>query len=147
MTRLIKWPGGPTYWMNGDIMFVSIPFTWNLREVHIRLRTIDFLFVEAWIGGPATKLMKDFAPDYFDDLPHVKVKEYYPGAMQIVNPQATKTTTGCIRSCGFCAVPKNEGKLIELNEWPDLPVVCDNNLLGSSVEHFDRVIDRLKVHG
>lgn len=129
--------------MGGNIMCVSIPFTWNLKEVHARLSTKDFTFDEAWVGGPATKLM----PKFFDDLEHVTVKEVYHGAMQIVNPQATKTTTGCIRSCGFCAVPKNEGKLIELSEWPDLPVICDNNLLASSVEHFDRVIDRLKVHG
>ncbi len=143
MTRLNEWPGGPTYWMGGNIMCVSIPFTWNLKEVRDRLSTKDFMFDEAWVGGPATKLM----PDYFDNLEHVTVKEVYHGAMQIVNPQATKTTTGCIRSCGFCAVPKMEGKITELSEWPDLPVICDNNLLGSSVEHFDRVIDRLKVHG
>lgn len=143
----IKWPCGPTSWLIDRTMYISIPFTWNLKEVHGRLSTIDFTFDKVVIGGPATKLMKDFAPDYFKNLPHVEIGTDYPGAMQIVNPQATKTTTGCIRSCGFCAVPRMEGRIKELSEWPDLPVVCDNNLLGSSIEHFDRVIDRLKVHG
>lgn len=139
----IKWPKAPTSWLIDRTMYISIPFTWNLKAVHGRLSTKDFTFDRVIVGGPATKLM----PDFFNDLPHVERQEHYAGAMQIVNPQATKTTTGCIRSCGFCAVPKNEGKLKELDEWPDLPVVCDNNLLASSVEHFDRVIDRLKVHG
>ena len=34
-----------------------------------------------------------------------------------------------------------------LNRWPDLPVICDNNLLATSSSHFDRVIDRLIAHG
>lgn len=127
----------------GGILCVSIPFTWNLPDVHARLSNTDFTYDEAWVGGPATKLM----PHFFDDLEHVTIKDTYHGAMQIVNPLATKTTTGCIRQCGFCAVPKNEGNIAELNDWPDLPIICDNNLLASSIEHFDRVIDRLKVHG
>src|SRR3990170_3113960 len=137
------WPKGPTSWIIDRVLYVSIPFTWDLPHVHARLENVDFTFDRVEVGGPATKLM----PSYFDDLPHVIVRYDYPGAMQIVNPQATKTTTGCIRSCGFCAVPRMEGKITELSEWPDLPIVCDNNLLGSSVEHFDRVIERLKVHG
>lgn len=139
----ISWPKGPTSWIIDRILYVSIPFTWNLPEVHELLQNVDFMFDTVIVGGPATKLM----PDYFNDLPHVTRGHHYPGAMQIVNPQATKTTTGCIRNCGFCAVPKMEGKIKELQDWPDLPVVCDNNLLGTSIEHFDRVIDRLKVHG
>jgi hypothetical protein len=114
-----------------------------LKQVKFRLSTIDFTFDNVVVGGPATKLM----PDFFKDLPHVEVRESYPGAMQIVNPQATKTTSGCIRSCGFCAVPRMEGKIVELQEWPDLPGICDNNILGASIEHFDKVVGRLKVHG
>ena len=139
----IEWPRGPKNWFIDRTMYISIPFTWNLKAVHGLLSTQNFTFDRVVVGGPATKLM----PDFFQDLPHVERWVDYPGAMQIVNPQATKTTTGCIRSCGFCAVPKIEGKLVELTEWPDLPVICDNNLLGASIEHFNRVIDRLKVHG
>lgn len=137
------WPEGPTYWHGGRILCVSIPFTWNLPDVHAKLSNMDFTYDEAWVGGPATSLM----PHYFDNLKHVIVKKVYHGAMQRINPQATKTTTGCIRSCGFCAVPKMEGKIVELDDWPDLPIICDNNLLAASIEHFDRVIERLKIHG
>lgn len=61
------------------------------------------------------------------------------------NPDATYTTRGCIRRCSFCAVPKLEGPLRELDDdqWEPKPIICDNNLLAASVTHFDHVIDRL----
>jgi hypothetical protein len=43
-------------------------------------------------------------------------------------------------------VPEWAGAFRELQDWPDLPIVCDNNLLASSRAHFERVIDRLKRH-
>ncbi|MFO7899498.1 MAG: hypothetical protein R6V58_10635 [Planctomycetota bacterium] len=61
------------------------------------------------------------------------------------NPLATFTTRGCPNRCPFCAVPRIEGDLRELSEWPVRPVVCDNNLLAASRRHFDEVIDRLKA--
>ena len=68
----------------------------------------------------------------------------YPDAISKHNPDATFTSRGCIRSCKFCAVPKMEGKLVELDDWPVRPIVCDNNFLACSRNNFDRVIDRLK---
>ena len=98
----------------------------------------------AVVGGPAVRLM----PEYLTGIDGVKVDTGdMPGALQRVNPAATKTTTGCIRRCAFCAVPKLEGPLVELDDWPDLPIITDNNLLGASQPHFDRVIDRLAKHG
>ena len=38
------------------------------------------------------------------------------------------------------------GRFAETANWPDLPIVCDNNLIASSVTHFDRVMDRLEHH-
>lgn len=133
------WPGKPTYWIRQNTLYISIPFTWNLPEIH----NSHFLQERVIVGGPAVKLM----PWFFDDRPDIDVQHDYPGAMQIVNPVATKTTTGCIRKCGFCAVPRTEGKIVQLPDWPDLPEITDNNLLAASVSHFDRVIDRLVVHG
>ena len=34
-----------------------------------------------------------------------------------------------------------------MEDWPDLPVLCDNNLLAAPLSHFDKVIDRLIRHG
>ncbi len=142
-TPEIRWPRGITSWIVDRTLYISIPFTWKLPHVHAQVENVDFGYDKVVVGGPATQLM----PTFFDDLPHVTVGTHYTGIMQKVNPLATKTTTGCIRRCGFCAVPKNEGALTELEDWPDLPVICDNNIMGASMEHFDKVIDRLKGWG
>jgi hypothetical protein len=102
----------------------------------------DWAYDRAVIGGPALRLM----PFYFTDMNYVTVEQNFPGALQRINSMATRTTLGCIRQCGFCAVPKTEGAFIELDDWPDLPIVCDNNLLAASQKHFDKVCDRLEKH-
>ena len=86
-------------------------------------------------------------PEYLADIPNVKVDTgNINGILQQVNPQATRTTTGCPNKCRFCAVPDIEGEFIELDDWPDLPIICDNNLLYSSIDHFDKVCGRLEKH-
>lgn len=134
-----EWPRGPTKWIVDDILHISIPFTWNLADVKYELRQQSLFWEKAIVGGPAVALY----PDYFNDLSHVQVQKNYPGVLQRVNPLATKTTTGCVRKCKFCAVPKIEGKFRELDSWKNLPIICDNNLLAASMQHFHRVIDRL----
>ncbi len=117
---------------------LSIVFSWQLPEAEQRIRERKFGEDKFIVGGPAVKLN----PGYFGDLA-VEGGDV-PGVLQRHNPQATRTSLGCMRKCRFCAVPKIEGNLIELDDWPLLPIVCDNNLLACSLDHFDRVIDRLK---
>jgi len=139
------WPKGPTEWIENRTLHVSVPFTWNLPAVRGRLCQRDFRWDRARVGGPAVDLM----PDYLADLAHVEVGGQIEGVLQRVNPEATRTTNGCVRSCTFCGVGRGliePGGLVELADWPDLPIVCDNNLLAASVDHFDRVIDRLIHH-
>lgn len=136
-----NWPKGPHYWIDGDILHVSIPFTWNLAGVYERLMQREFWWETALVGGPAVNLM----PEYFNDLSDfVKVGHTFPGVLQRVNPSATRTTVGCPNRCKFCAIPKIDRDFKELDDWPDLPVICDNNLLACSLKHFDEVIRRLK---
>jgi len=135
----MEWPKGPYKWVNKETVFVSIPFTWNLPSVKNDLTQGSFFWKNAVVGGPALGLY----PRYFNDLDYVKYEKDMPGIMQVINPMATKTTTGCIRNCKFCAVPTVEGYFRELSDWPDLPILCDNNLLACSQPHFDKVIDRL----
>ena len=98
----------------------------------------------AVVGGPAVRLM----PGYFSgmDFVMVNIQNSSQSVLQRVNLLATKTTVGCVNACSFCAVPKIEGKFRELEDWPDLPIICDNNLLAASTTHFDRVMDRLEKH-
>ena len=135
-----NWPKKETEWIKDRTLFVSIPFTWRLPKVKVKLRQRSFFWDNAIVGGPAVSLM----PEYFTDMEYVSVGHKMPGVLQRVNPLATKTSAGCVRKCKFCAVPETEGKLIEFKDWPDLPVLIDNNLLATSKKHFNRVIDRLK---
>lgn len=142
MKSSYEWPRKPITWIENRVLYVSIPFTWNLPVVKAKLQQTSFFFERVVVGGPATYLM----PDYLSDIEYVKIGHEMPGVLQRINPQATKTTKGCIRNCYFCGVPKFEGTFRELDEWPNLPIVCDNNLLASSKKHFDKAIDRLKIH-
>lgn len=136
----MDWPKKEFYWIKDRILYVSIPFTWNLKSVKNHIKQQSFFYDIVVVGGPATFLM----PEYFDDIKYVEVRKQYPGILQRINPLATRTTIGCIRKCGFCGVNKIEGKFKELVDWPNLPIICDNNLLAASNNHFDKVIKKLK---
>jgi len=141
-----QWPKGPTEWIEGRTLYISVPFTWNLPAVRTRLCQREFRWDWARVGGPAIDLM----PDHLRDLPHVDVGGQIEGVLQRVNPRATRTTTGCPCICPFCGVGRGliePGGLRELPDWPDLPVVCDNNLLAASPGHVQRVMERLCLLG
>ena len=137
---LDNWPKGPTRWYVNSTMYVSVPFTWNLPDLRYEFHQADFTYDRIVVGGPAVKLM----PGAFEGMPWVTVQDTYDDVLEIVNPLATKTSTGCINKCKFCAVPRIEGKLVELPSWRSAPVVCDNNLLACSMKHFERVIEDLQ---
>lgn len=143
MATHIDWPKGPTRWIEDRVLYVSVPFTWDLPKVVEEVKNPGLYWDSVVVGGPAVYTL----PHMFDGIPHVTIRNSYPGVLQKVNPMATKTTTGCCRACPWCIVRKMEGPLQELDDWPDLPVLTDNNLLGASLEHFDRVIDRLVKWG
>jgi hypothetical protein len=141
------WPKKPYMWREfGRELRVSVPFTWNLPELRQFLMQKSAWWEHATVGGPAIALMTN----YLDGIQNVEstTEEDY-SVLQFVNPMATRTTTGCVRSCKFCGVGCGKiepGGFQELFDWPDLPIICDNNLLAASTQHFDRVMDRLEKH-
>lgn len=137
-----SWPKGITCWTEGRTLKLSIPFTWLLPEAAGMARQRSMLWDRVQVGGPAVRLM----PGYFDSIPWVQEGNSEAGVLQRVNRWATRTTEGCPNSCRFCAVPSLEGSFRELPDWPNLPILLDNNLLACSRAHFDRVIDRLKKY-
>jgi len=134
---LSLWPKRPLVWTDNGRVNISVVFTWHLPEIR---RYCAALAEKAIVGGPAIKMM----PDYLSDV--AEIGGELPGVLQRHNALATRTTVGCPNHCSFCGVPEIEGDFRELEDWPDLPIVCDNNLLAASRKHFDRVIDRLKRH-
>lgn len=144
----VTWPKKPTAWIQDRVLYVSVPFTWDTPNVRETLEQRSILWDRAVIGGPGAYLR----PVGMQTIPWVKI-EYdlpaepgLPGALQRVNPRATRTTIGCVNACKFCAVRHTEGEFQELDDWPDLPILIDSNLLAASNAHLDRVFDRLEAH-
>lgn len=137
-----EWIKKPYIWIDGRTTYISISFTWDLPRVKAYVRQYSLFYDKYIVGGPAVKLM----PGYFKNIPDVTVGDVFDGVLQKINPKATRTTVGCIRKCSFCGVRKMEGDFCELSDWPDLPVICDNNLLASSDRHIDKVFGRLENH-
>jgi len=133
----MTWPKKAIDWIEDSTVFVSVPFTWELPKAYSRCVFLRQQGYRVRAGGPAVSLM----PDYLRDVAEIGGEV---DALKHHNPDATFTSRGCIRKCKFCAVPKIEGDLVELEEWEWKPIICDNNLLACSEKHFDKVIDNLK---
>jgi hypothetical protein len=135
------WSKKTVEWIEGDIAYVSVPFTWNLPKAFPRCAALkqEGYYVRA--GGPAVSLL----PDYLANVAQIGGDV---DAISRHNPEATVTSRGCTHSCSFCAVPIIEGQFRELENWRPSRLVCDNNILAASRRHFDLVIDSLKpLHG
>lgn len=136
----MSWSKRALDWVDEDTgeAFLSVVFTWDLPAAYQRAAWLRAEGYRVRAGGPAVALM----PDYLASVAEIGGEDV--DALSRHNPDATFTSRGCIRRCAFCAVPRIEGDLRELDDWPVRPIVCDNNLLACSRAHFDRVVDRLK---
>ena len=137
MSQYTKWVGGLAEWTEDSTAYISVVFTWQLAEAYQRAAWYKAMGYHVRAGGPAVILN----PDYLTEVAEIGGQV---NALPHHNPDATFTSRGCIRKCSFCAVPRIEGDLVELDDWEPKPVVCDNNLLACSRAHFDQVIDCLK---
>jgi hypothetical protein len=137
VSQYTKWVGGLTEWTEDTTAFVSVVFSWQLAQAYQRVIWLKMQGYHMRAGGPAVTLN----PHYLTDVAEIGGQV---NALPHHNPDATFTSRGCIRKCPFCAVPRIEGDLVELDDWEPKPDVCDNNFLACSRKHFDKAIDRLK---
>ncbi len=142
------WRSGILTFDMGDVLCISVVFTWHLPLARRYADSMQHRKVR--IGGPAVKLARHKIPGFFLGC-SAELDGEIPGVLQRFNPQATRTSVGCIRQCAFCSVPLVEGadtlrefgrRQQALPDWPDLPVIADNNLLANEPSHVDRVCDR-----
>lgn len=131
----MSWKSGLVSWEENNIVYISVVFSWQLQQAY--QMAIWHQGKKVRIGGPSSYLK----PEMFEGIAEIGGEI---DAIAHHNPQATFTSRGCIRSCPFCIVPKIEGELRELKDWPIYPIICDNNFLATSKKHFDSVIDKLK---
>jgi hypothetical protein len=132
------WRDGLVEWKDGNTAYLSIVFSWHLDKAYQRAAMLKNEGYRVIAGGPAVALNPDALAPVAEIGTNINALPHH-------NPNATFTTRGCVRHCSFCAVPKIEGAMVELTDWEPKPIICDNNLLASSRDHFDSVIDRLKA--
>ena len=112
---------GLAHWTIGNRACISVVFSWLIDQafqIAVWYRSQGYVVLS---GGPAVS---------HGDTTMRKVSDTsveFPDAVAQHNPDATFTSRGCIRKCKFCIVPKIEGELIELGDFPMRPIVCDNN--------------------
>lgn len=134
------WVDGLANWTEDDIAFLSVSFSWKLKEAaHLARYWLDRGY-RVRAGGPAlmipqnAKLLEGLAEigGTVDALPHH-------------NPDATMASRGCPVGCWFCVVPKYEGKTFTLiPDFTPRPILCDNNLSALPVEYQEHIIRRYR---
>lgn len=131
-----------------DKIYASAIFT---RSKHECEKLINYYGDKIEIGGTGWDISKELPesidkmkPDYKlykaeDILPRIKgistKQRKIDKAAEIVNADMGFTSRGCIRNCGFCLVPKKEGKFRNVADIKDLInpksnvlILHDNNL-------------------
>jgi len=136
MSKFYKWKSGFVDWVEGDTAHISAVFSWNIPEAYEKAVFYQSLGYNVRAGGPAVSLNSDYLSGVANCSGKVDALKHH-------NPNATFTSRGCIRKCKFCAVPKIEGDLVELDDWEPKPIVCDNNFLACSDAHIRKSVDRL----
>lgn len=106
-------------------VFISVAFTWDLKEAKRLQGSWGRFYRDVRIGGPATG---DHGGKFV--------------AGRFLKPGVTITSRGCVWNCPWCLVPRREGVVRELPVVPGY-IVQDNNLLACSNRHLDAVFTML----
>lgn len=140
-----KWVGGLAEWIDGDICYLSVAFTWKVPEAIDRaLYQSRFYGRRVIAGGPAlfVKQVRDLIS------PVAEIGDHFPDALAHHNPRATIASRGCPVGCWFCIVPAMEGKEFTLlPDFPVRPILCDNNLSALPFEYQEHIVARYKASG
>lgn len=108
-----------------DEVHISVTFTWDMRRAEELEKDWRVLGVPVRVGGPAFNQPGG---------------RFIPG--MYVKKGCTITSRGCPNHCWFCAVPKRERGLREMDIVPGYNVL-DDNLLACSDDHVRKVFAML----
>lgn len=110
-----------------EAVHISTTFTWDIPRAEDLYYAWQILGVPVEVGGPA-----------FDD----RMGDFTPG--MYLRDGYIFTSRGCTKECWFCSVPRCARGVIR-----ELPIVdgwniLDDNILGTSEQHFRAVCEMLK---
>ncbi|MGA2682026.1 MAG: hypothetical protein ABSF44_09535 [Candidatus Bathyarchaeia archaeon] len=137
-----------------DLIYITSLFTWSWEPVWkaVRFYSTSFPSSDLWLGGLYASLMPEHAALSGVHTDHV-FKGIFPEAENLrpdysLVPEWNQkekasilfSSRGCIRNCGFCAVPQLEGKIVTNSSqisdllYPEHTkiILFDNNFLASS---------------
>jgi len=127
--------------------YLSAIFSWDVPNLVQDAQLLLASGVEVEVGGPGTTYLQDYIKEKTCLIPKCTLDqrfEHQPGEYEL-----TFTSRGCPRGCDFCIVKVVEGTKIQT--YQDFPVPCgqnpmvgDNNILATPVEHQQMVVERLK---
>lgn len=154
------WSGGLSEWVVGDATYLSVAFTWRVRDAFSRALFHRALGRRVIAGGPAfaTAQMRDF----ISDVAEVPTKRVFSRrawhevpcdhpdgtVVQHQNPLATFASRGCPVGCSFCVVPVIEGEdFTLLHDFVPRPILCDNNLSALPDDYQRFIINRYQSAG
>lgn len=112
--------------MDIDEVHISVTFSWDLEKADDLFEAWQLLGVPVEVGGPA-----------FDD----RMGDFTPG--MYLKKGMTITSRGCSKDCWFCSVPRCAHGIIRELPIQDGWNILDDNILGTSENHFRGVIDML----
>lgn len=156
----MAWRGDIAEWDVGDITYLSLAFSWQVREAWSRAVFKKAMGQRVIAGGPA--FMDEGIRDILTGVAEVPTKRVFtrghwrnvpadhPDGMvaQHHNPDATFASRGCPVNCSFCNVPVIEGdKFTLLPDFTPRPVLCDNNLSALPADYQDHIIRRYQEAG
>lgn len=105
---------------------ISCVFSWDMDTAEYLAKQWEGHAEKVLIGGPAyNSPAVDFVPNRY------------------LKKGVTITTRGCNNNCGYCFVPRREGKLKELTICEG-NIIQDNNILQASDKHIEEVFKMLK---
>jgi len=144
-----------------DKVYITSLFTWDVDKVIKATLSAKATFPKADIsvGGICATLMAD----KIEKETGVKVHKGLVMDVENVRPDysifpeidysLSFTTRGCVRSCPWCMVSRNEPKYFEIQNWEnqlDLTksriILMDNNFLACTDEHFKNVTEQLQKY-
>lgn len=110
-----------------DEVHISVTFTYDCERAEELYNAWSALGVPVEVGGPA-----------FDD----RMGDFTPG--MYIKKGGVFTSRGCTKECWFCSVPRCAHGVIRELPIQDGYNIMDDNILGTSMEHFEAVIEMLK---
>lgn len=131
---------------DADKAYFSCIFTWDLKEMCANVNLLKERGIPIEIGGPAATAMPMWIKEKTGVMPHVGLDSRFEREKGDFKMEFT--SRGCRNHCGWCIVPKIEPIHMEYEDFNipvgDNPYIGDNNILATSSEHQELVVEKLR---